>query len=290
MNFAPRLANLLTPDCPGCVQTVSSPRSLGRRVVARPGGVDFSQRRLLVRGPNGGFPIRRGRIGAVGDPGYSPYVRIRGTTIVYNAPIVATGTGRFDTTTHSDTHDRLLGIDTRRRFADMNFIRAFALGKDITYLSFESSSATAGLFDRTTLVPGLVGSPAPDQGRNPTTARSAIFAFANGPRVPGGVGQGLDHVVAAGLNFKDFNLRNRDVLRALRRGGDAHNVLDSFPTSNQPGLYSPLWDIQEAHWTDAAVAGGQRRIVTDANEIRQLAVAGLVTSPGGTQLRSTARS
>jgi len=288
LNFSPRLANLITSDCPGCVQTVASPRELGRRVVSRPAGVDFSPRRLLVPGPNGGFPIRRGRIGALGDPGYSPYVRIRGTRIVYNAPIVATGTNRFDTTHHADTHDRLLGIDTRARrpFADMNFIRAFALGKDITYLSFESSSATAGLFDRTTLVPGLVGSPAPDRGRDPQTARSAIFAFANGPRVPGRVGQGLDHVVAVGLNRKDLSLRNGDVLRALRRGGDAHNVLDSFPVSSQPELYSPLWDIQEAHWTDAAVMAGQRRIVTDANEIRQLAAAGLVTSPGGTQLRS----
>ena len=34
------------------------------------------------------------------------------------------------------------------------------------------------------------------------------------------------------------------------------------------------------------MASGQRRIVRDANEIRQLAMAGLVTSPGGTQLRS----
>jgi hypothetical protein len=288
LNFSPRLANLITPDCPGCVQTVASPASSAGGSSRGPPAWTSRRGGCSCRDPTAAFPIRRGRIGAVGDPGYSPYVRIRGTRIVYNAPIVATGTNRFDTTHHADTHDRLLGIDTRARrpFADMNFIRAFALGKDITYLSFESSSATAGLFDRTTLVPGLVGSPAPDRGRDPQTARSAIFAFANGPRVPGRVGQGLDHVVAVGLNRKDLSLRNGDVLRALRRGGDAHNVLDSFPVSSQPELYSPLWDIQEAHWTDAAVMAGQRRIVTDANEIRQLAAAGLVTSPGGTQLRS----
>ena len=54
LNFSPRLANLITPDCPGCVQTVASPRELGRRVVSRPAGVDFSPRRPPVPGPNGG--------------------------------------------------------------------------------------------------------------------------------------------------------------------------------------------------------------------------------------------
>jgi hypothetical protein len=87
-------------------------------------------------------------------------VRIAGTDIVYNAPIVATGNGRFtDVSRHRSTHDRLFRINTRRRTVDMNFIRAFSHGKDIMYLSFESSSALTAVTDRSTFVPGLGLSP-----------------------------------------------------------------------------------------------------------------------------------
>ena len=172
----------------------------------------------------------------------------------------------------------------------MNFVRAFSHGKDILYLSFEASSAAGAVFDRTTFAPGLGLSPAPDRSRDPMTARSAIFAFTNGARGRSSPpAQGLDHVIADGLNYKDLSLRNRDVLAALRAGGDAHNVLDSFPTLSDPAqraLYSPLWDVNTGVWSDAAVAAGRNTAVTDANQIRQLAVQGLVTSPGGTPLRS----
>jgi len=66
-------------------------------------------------------------------------------------------------------------------------------------------------------------------------------------------------------------------------------VLDSFPTLRDPAqrnLYSPIWDVQVAVWTPQAVAAGLNTTQTDANQIRQLAARGLITSPGGTQLRS----
>jgi len=290
LNFSPRLANLITPDCPGCVQTVRSSRMLGRGTVKRPGTVDFSPDRLLVPGANGGFPPAASAVGAVGDPRYSPFVRIAGTDVVYNAPIVATGERGFDIRRHSNTHDRLFDIDVRKRTVDMNFIRAFSHGRDIQYLSFESSSAALAVFDRTTFTPVLGLSPAPDRGRDPATARSVIIAFANGMRGrTSPPGQGTDHVIADGLNARPIDKTDRTLIEALRVGGDAHNVLDSFPTLRDPAqrnLYSPIWDVQVAVWTPQAVAAGLNTTQTDANQIRQLAARGLITSPGGTQLRS----
>jgi len=54
----------------------------------------------------------------------------------------------------------------------------------------------------------------------------------------------------------------------------------------QRALYSPVWDIHQARWTDAAVAAGLNNAQTDSNQIFQLAEKGLITSPGGGPLRS----
>ena len=59
LNFAPKLVNLITPDCPACVQTVRSPRDLGRRTIRRPSAPDFTPRRLLRPGPTGRLPAAR---------------------------------------------------------------------------------------------------------------------------------------------------------------------------------------------------------------------------------------
>ena len=289
LNFAPKLANLVTPDCPACVQTVRSPRQLGRMTVRRPGAPDFAPLRLLRPGPQDGFPPLAARPGAVARPGYSPYVRIGKTGVVFNAPIVAVGRAPFDLRAHDRTHDRLVGIDLRRRTVDMNFIRAFAHGRDIMYLSFESSSALTAVLDRSTFTPTLGLSPSPDRSRSLTSARSAIFVFANGQLGrTSPPGQGNDHVITDGLNARPLDLRDRELIEALRVGGDAHNVLDSFPTlpGFQGQLYSPLWDVHVAVWSEGAIGQGLRAAQTDANQIRQLAARGLITSPGGSRLAS----
>ena len=291
LNFSPKLRNLISRDCPGCVQTVQADRVLGRKTIRRPGAPDFSPDRVLTPGPNGGFPPLASRAGAQAGIGYSPFVRIAGTDVVYNAPIVATGTGPFrDVSRHRTTHDRLFRIDTRRRTVDMNFIRAFSHGKDIMYLSFESSSALTAVTDRSTFVPGLGLSPAPDRSRDPLSARSAIFAFTNGQRGRmSPPAQGQDHVIVDGLNASPLHPGNKRLLAALRAGGDAHNVLDGFPTLTDPGeraLYSPLWDVSIAVWSPNAVMQKLNVAQSDANRIRQLAAQGLITSPGGTPLRS----
>jgi len=289
LNFAPRLANLITPECPGCVQTVQSPRRLGKTAISRPGKPDFSPTRVLEPGPKG-FPPLAARPGADGDLHYSPFVRIAGTDVVYNAPIVAVGSGRFDVTNHTNTHDRLLSIDTEKMTAGLAFIRGFSNGKPIFYLSFETSSPLTAVIERSTFVPGLGLSPAPDHGRDPKTARADIFTFTNaatGPKSP--PAQGLTHVIVDGGNAQTLNLGNTALLEALRVGGDAHNVFDVFPTLKDQRLalaYSPLWDLHIGVFSDAAVAAGVNSAKTESAQILDLAARGMVTSPGGGMLAS----
>jgi hypothetical protein len=114
VNYAPKLANIGI-SCPACVQTVTidSPapaqNPFGQALVHFQGAPDFSPTRIAVPGPNG-FPLAKFQPGAVAGPGYSPFIRIAGSSVVYNAPIVATGDGPFDVVHHTNTGDRVLGI------------------------------------------------------------------------------------------------------------------------------------------------------------------------------------
>src|SRR5437868_12255187 len=100
VNYAPKLANIAISD-PEAVQkvTLESPtpgqNPFGQAVVDFPGAPDFSPTRIAEPGPNG-FPLARFQPGAVAGPGYSPFIRVAGSDVVYNAPIVATGDGTFD--------------------------------------------------------------------------------------------------------------------------------------------------------------------------------------------------
>jgi hypothetical protein len=114
VNCAPKLANIGI-NCPACVQTVTidSPtpaqNPFGQAVVHFQGAPDFSSTRIAVPGPNG-FPLARFQPGAVAGPGYSAFIRIAGSPVVYSAPIVANGDGLFDVVHHTNTSDRVLGI------------------------------------------------------------------------------------------------------------------------------------------------------------------------------------
>jgi len=290
LNFAPRLANI-SNGCPGCAQQVESTDPvLGRGEVAFTGTVDFSPERILVPGPGIGFPPMGGQPGAVAGMNYSPFVRIGTSSVVYNAPIVATGDGPFDVIEHTNTHDRLMGIDTDAMTADLLFVRAFSHGQDIFYLTFEASTPLQAVQERGTFAPVLGQTPFANASDHPDGARSAIFTFTNGQLGPTSPpAQGGGHVVKDGLLAETANLENAALLEALREGGDAHNVLDSFPTLDDPelaALYSPLWDLRVGVWSADAVAAGENVAQTDANAIRQLAAEGTVTSPGGVPLGS----
>src|SRR5215475_526906 len=114
VNFAPKLGNIGI-GCPECVQTVTldSPtpeqNRFGQAVVNFQGAPDFSPTRIAEPGP-GGFPLARFQPGAVAGPGYSPFIRIAGSPVVYSAPIVAVGDGPLDVVHHTNTGDRVLGV------------------------------------------------------------------------------------------------------------------------------------------------------------------------------------
>src|SRR5438552_5081028 len=114
VNYAPKLANIGIGD-PEALQTVTleSPtpdqNKFWQAVVDFTGAPDFSPTRIAEPGPNG-FPLAKFQPGAVAGPGYSPFIRVAGSDVVYNAPIVATGDGAFDVVHHTNTGDRVLGV------------------------------------------------------------------------------------------------------------------------------------------------------------------------------------
>jgi len=225
------------------------------------------------------------------DANYSPFVRVRGSDVVYNAPIVAVGDGPFNATTHTNTHDRLLAIDPEEMTVDMGLIRGSANGKDIVYLNFEASNPVTATLERSVFTPNLAQSPFPNGSTREDSARAEIFTFVNGPvGLESPPAQGITHLIRDGLNAQELNLENTELLEALRNGGDLENVFEVFPTLQDPTLaqaYTPLWDLNVGMWSIAAVAEGRNIALRDANEIRAVAATGELTSPGGFPLASS---
>ena len=124
LNFAPKLGNS-SRGCPGCVQDLAIPANiLDAGIVEFKGIPDFAPARILVPGPMG-FPILTAQPGGRAGLFYTPYLQVSGTNVVYNAPVMAVGDGPFDVTTHTDTHDRVLAIDTTNMTVDILMVRAF---------------------------------------------------------------------------------------------------------------------------------------------------------------------
>lgn len=289
LNFAPRLINA-DNGCAACIQTVASTDPIpGKATVSFAGTVNFSPVRQLVPGPTG-FPPLTAMPGSMAGSGYSDLIRVQGSTIVYNAPIVATGNGPFDVSeSHTNTLDRVMAIDTVNKTVDLQFIRAFSHGKDIFYLTFSSTGALSATLERGTFIPAMATLPFANDDQNPKGARSSIFTFANGKLGKNDPNaQGLSHVILDNPPG-NLSLQNPALLEGLRMLGDAHNVLGSFPTladKRLRELYTPLWDLNIAVWSDDVVSRMQNFAQTDANTIRQLAVGNYVTNAGGAKLSS----
>jgi hypothetical protein len=283
--------------CPACSQEVTTSNPvLGQAPVEFQGAPDFSMTRTLVPGPEGApFPPQASSPGAIARPNYSPYVTVAGSSIVFNAPIVATGDGPFDVTTHVDTHDRTLGINTVQMTVDHLYVRGFANGEPILYLSFESSDWFTAMIERSTFVPALADLQFPNGGGRSNSARASIFTFVNarvGLEAPSrrgasdgpGRNQGLTHALSFPIAAQDAAIANPQVIEGLRNGGDVSNIFDVFPTNVRPhdrAEYSPAWDLQVGVYTDRAVRQGKNGLKTDANTVRRLARRGLITALGG---------
>src|SRR6266700_3042800 len=249
VNYAPKLANIGI-GCPACVQTVTldSPtpaqNPFGQALVHFKGAPDFSPTRIAVPGPNG-FPLAKFQPGAVAGPGYSPFIQIAGSPIVYNAPIVATGDGPFDVVHHTNTGDRVLGIHIApatspsgqflESYADLLFVKGFDAGQPIVYLSTDAGQPLTAVLERSTYVPALDKAAYNGGDDFLGSARERLFGFINGQTgATNPQAQGFVHLIRDGHASEDASADNTALINALRNGGDLLNVFGDFPTLRDP--------------------------------------------------------
>ena len=291
VNFAPKLANIAI-GCPECVQTVSleapTPQAnkFGQAVVDFQGAPDFSPTRIATPGPNG-FPLAAFQPGAVAGPGYSPFIRIAGSDVVYDAPIVATGDGpdsAFDVVHHTNTGDRVLGIHIAPpapqgqyfdSWVDLLFVKGFDAGQPIVYISTDAGQPLSAVLERSTYVPALDHAPYNGGDDFVGSARERLFGFINGQAgADNREAQGFVHLAKDGHVSEDASAGNTALIDALRKGGDLLNVFGDFPTERDPRhaqAYSPLWDAQLGLWTEKAVKQGLNKRQIDEVQVFNLA-------------------
>ena len=288
VNYAPKLANIAISD-PAAVQTVTlgSPtpqqNPFGPAAVHFAGAPDFSPTRIATPGP-AGFPLAKLAPGAVAGPGYSPFIKIAGSDVVYNAPIVATGDGSFDVTHHTNTADRVLGIHIAgpskpgqfaESWADLLFVKGFDAGQPIVYLSTDAGQPLTAVLERSTYVPALDKAAFNGGDDFLGSARERLFGFINGQTgATNPNAQGFVHLVKDGFASSDASAGNTAMIDALRNGGDLLNVFGDFPTLADPrhaDAYSPLWDAQLGLWTPKAVSEGLNTRQIDENQVFNLA-------------------
>ncbi len=289
VNYAPKLANIGI-GCPACVQTVTldSPtpaqNPFGQALVHFKGAPDFSPTRIAVPGPNG-FPLAKFQPGAVAGPGYSPFIQIAGSPVIYNAPIVATGDGPFDVVHHTNTGDRVLGIHIApstspsgqflESWVDLLFVKGFDAGQPIIYLSTDAGQPLTAVLERSTYVPALDKAAYNGGDDFLGSARERLFGFINGQTgATNPQAQGFVNLVRDGHASEDASANNTALIDALRNGGDLLNVFGDFPTLRDPrhaDAYSPLWDAQLGLWTDKAVKAGLNTRQIDENVVFNLA-------------------
>jgi len=288
VNFAPKLANIAISD-PAAVQTVTldSPtpqqNRFGPAVVNFAGAPDFSPTRIATPGPNG-FPLAKFAPGSVAGPGYSPFIKIAGSNVVYNAPIVAVGDGPFDVTHHTNTEDRVLGIHLApaspqgqflESYADLLFVKGFDAGQPIVYLSTDAGQPLTAVLERSTYVPALNNASFNGGDDFLGSSRERLFGFINGQTgVNNPQAQGFVHLIKDGFAAEDASAGNTAMINALRFGGDFLQVFGDFPTLTDPrhaDAYSPLWDAQLGLWTPKAVSEGLNKRQIDENQVFNLA-------------------
>ena len=307
LNFSPKLSNM-SIGCPRCVQNVnlsSSPKNkFGDGVIHFQGVPNFAPTRNLKPGPaadpTAGFPPANAAPGAVADAHYSPFIRINGSSTVYNAPIIAVGNGGFDLAHHTNTSDRVLSLhlptpaaqtpsgQSKPGSVELLLVQGFEAGQKIFYLSTEASDSVAATLERAAFVPALQHAPFVGGDDSVGSARERIFIFTNGQTGANNPqAQGLSHLILDGHNNQDASLSNKPLIDALANGnGDSLNVLGDFPSLTDPrhaDAYSPLWDAQLGTWTKKAVQDKLNVRQTDENQILNLAATkpDLLTGPLG---------
>ncbi len=257
--YAPKLSEI-EAACAACVEHVQERNG----EIVFNAAPDFANMREFTPGATG-FPPKVAVPGSTSTNAYSPFVRIGSATVVVNAPIVATGTGALDVTKHSNTHDRVLAIDTVKMTATLLLTRGFAHGKPVVYISTEASDSGVASIERATFAPALKGA---------TDGTIPVYVVANDP-VDDEVAQGLTFAALAGKLNEDATLANAGSL------GSAMNVLGSFPTGADPESYTPLWSAHLGFWSVAALSARANLELRSPQDFTEAADNGKLTGSGG---------
>ena len=246
VSWAPKLANALGTPAVQKVDAVDG-------VVQFQGAVDFVPERIVVPGPDG-FPPNDAAPGAIGDASYSPLISA-GDGVVLNAPQVA----RSD---QSSLHDSVHSIDFSAMQVTLELVEGRYHGKAIVYISTDASDFAAAALEAATFAPVLDTAPGLGSNDPSTSARAAIVPFVNGET-------GIGNPERQGLNS------------ALSDGLSPLNVTEIHPRNRgKVPLYSPLWDVHPAAWTEAAMIAGERRRLDHHEDIADAFAEGWLASAG----------
>lgn len=270
LNWSPKLAN-----APAAAMRTAR-RDKGGQLVFDQGWVDFSPDRHVTAGeaPNY-FPPAEAVAGSHGDVAYSPLVRVSNQGgAVFNATTVANGVeaaeiefpgGGVD---HDKVIDRAVAISPAAGTVTFNLSTGTSSGRPVLFVSLDSNAELVSALEGTNVAPALANLPT---GRNDEadSAVSANYLIANGPT-------GADNPQRQGLNS------------ALGDpGAQVFDIFDGAPGVVNGSLYSPMWDLYVAAWTDEAVAGGYRSRLDSELAVEAMAAGGWLTAPGGGAVASS---
>lgn len=247
VTYAPRLAALATHIG---TQPATEPNGELRYAA----GVDFTPERIVRAAPDSGFPPVTAQPGSIGEPGYSPFVRLA-SGVVLNAPIIAD---------EHRTMDRVVSLDVGRGRVTMRITRGYALARDAWYISTEASDPMVAALEGATYASDLATIPTPASA-GIGSARLGLLAVANGETDP--------------TSFDRQGMRS-----ALIGGLSPLNVMQGAPDpAGADPSYSPVWDLHLVMWTPAAISQNQRvKIITWAEAAAYAERGFLVSAMPGT--------
>lgn len=218
-------------------------------IVEFSGGVDFSGTRSVVPGPDL-FPLdRSSHAGPVADAAYSPLFTF-GDGVVYNGAEVANLSGKLG---------KVLNLDLVHRTVTLRMTQGFYLGREVLYVSTESSDNQTAALENATWAPNLAAAPTAGNDDESMSAREPIIPVVNGPL-------GVDNPQRQGLQSAAAG--QGDPLNIIREEPECSNPAD--PANCSALDYSPLWDVTPVAWTPAAIAAGQQHRLTSHQEVESL--------------------
>ena len=257
VNYTPKLAQAART---AAVQDSTSQVGSGNGIDF-PASVDFSPTHVLTRSATG-FPPAAAQAGAVGEPGYSPLVQVvfRDQTVVLDAPQIANATGQAD---------KIVAIAGDHKTVSYRETDGCYDNESVHYASFDASNPVAAAIEDVTYAPSLDAAPAPGCAdamvAAPTCSRESLIAFTNGQT-------GAANPQRQGLNA------------AILDGPPPLNILQEIPEQKSQFDYSPMWDVHQATWTDAAVMAGLNVRQTEFSAALQQVADGNATGfPAGSQ-------